>query len=106
MSNKYNAIMGWIQAEMTFTASYKNQDRTLCPHVLGYKFENDEAEANERVLCYQVSGPAPAQGWRCFDVGGLTIYGPDPQTPFQKGPNYAGRRWQASVKNPKFEVPI
>ena len=105
-STKYKAIKGWIAAKMAFKATYKNKPRTLCPHVLGYKHETgNETDEFERVLCYQVAGPDPEPCWRCFNVITLTINGPDPSTPFQTGPNYAGKKWQASVKNAKHVVP-
>ena len=105
-SNNYNAIKGMIAARKPIYAKYKGEanKRTLCPHVLGYKkSDSDETdELEERVLCYQVDGPPPVQGWRSFDLSELVLVPPHPTTGFQ-GPKYS--KWQNDVQKAKHWVP-
>ena len=105
-SSNYNATKGMIAAQKPIYAKYDGEliKRTLCPHVLGYKKENsnENDEKEERVLCYQVDGPAPAQGWRYFNVIDLVLVPPHPTTGWN-GPGYS--KWQNGVQKPKHYVP-
>jgi hypothetical protein len=106
-SLKFDKIKVKLQAHNPIYAKYKNDttNRELCPHVLGYKKENSsETDPNERVLCYQLSGPDPAQGWRFFDLTFLEIdNSAPPPGNWVTPPNYDWK-WQNSVKKIKHKV--
>src|SRR5262245_34443406 len=105
-SNNYKAIKGMIAAKKPIYAKYKKDKdkRTLCPHVLGYKKEDSDEtdEKEERVLCYQVNGPEPVQGWRYFNLIDLVLVPPHPTSGWA-GPGYT--KWENGVQNAKHWVP-
>jgi hypothetical protein len=111
-SETYKALRNALETKTAIYVTYRGDgvQRKLCPHVLGYKKEkrmssDDETQANERVLCYQLEGPNPQKGWRCFNIIELKIVNPQPgpATGWETPPNYLEQKWQNSVKNPKDE---
>lgn len=97
-----------IAAKHPIYAKYKGETtkRKLCPYVLGYKKERGpENEASERVLCYQLNGPTPTQGWRCFDLSSLVIVTPPPP-PSDWVVRSDHSKWQNSVQNAKHQIPF
>ncbi len=106
-SIKFDKIKVKLTAHHPIYARYNGEPnkRKLCPHVLGYKKENSsETDGNERVLCYQLDGPPPTQGWRCFDLTKLEIVDPPPPTTdWVTPPNYSSK-WQNDVQKPKHKV--
>lgn len=105
-SAKFKAIKAMIAAKKPMYARYKGErnKRKLCPYVLGYKKKTSaESTSQERVLCYQLTGPAPAKGWRCFDLSSLVIVMPPPPAKdWVDRTDYSNR--QVSVKKPKHRI--
>jgi hypothetical protein len=107
-SDKYKKIRDELTVKHPIFAKYKNETnkRKLCPHVLGYKKEDsdeDEIE-DERVLCYQLVGPAPNPVWRFFDLTKLEIVEPGPSPGDWVTPGNYDPKWQNAVKKPKHKV--
>jgi hypothetical protein len=107
-SPKYDKIKGKIAVKHPIFAKYKSEanKRKLCPHVLGYKKENSDESQNvdERVLCYQLEGPAPNPGWRFFDLTLLEIVEPGPPPSDWVTPGNYKSKWQNAVQKPKHKV--
>ena len=103
-SPKYDKLKRKMDDRRPVIAVYNNDNRRrkLCPHVLGYK--KDENEREETVLCFQLAGPEPSKGWRCFRVEALTIADDDINPiEWETPPNY-DPRWQNVMKKPKHHV--
>ncbi len=74
-SNTYQIIRTAIEKKQQIVATYDNQRRELCPHVIGTK------GGREQALFYQFAGQSNSRpieptgspaNWRCFAVDGLT----------------------------------
>ena len=106
-SVKFGKIKTKLQSKHPIYAKYDGErnPRKLCPYVLGYKKENSaESDGNERVLCYQLEGPDPNSGWRCFDVSKLEIVDPaPPEADWEDRPEYTAK-WQNGVQKVKHKV--
>jgi hypothetical protein len=82
-----------------------NVQRTLWPHVLGYKKKEgtvNEVPEKERVLCWQLEGSSTVPEWRCYhakDLVGLAVS----TATWQMGTEYS--KHQNCVRNEKFQVP-
>jgi hypothetical protein len=67
MSAEYGLLRAALLARTACFAFYDGYQRHFCPHVIGWKGNE------EQVLCWQYAGessrPLPAEGqWKCFTV--------------------------------------
>lgn len=89
-SSTYQTVRSAILDRKIVFATYKDERRQLCPHVLGTK------GGIEKCLFYQIgggsaSGLAPggsSQNWRCLFLDQLTNVSTQ-DGPWQTGPNYS-----------------
>ena len=80
-----------------------NIERTLCPHVLGWKRNGipNMTIANERVLCWQLSPGTP--WWRCFEPRRFVQIEEVANPVWTTDPTYS--RHQSSVQNDQYHMP-
>ena len=113
-SPNYDLIKTWLDPNprRSFDATgYKkngeddNQPRRFCPHVLGYKKAGtpNETPANERMLCWQLSGPGTYPQWRCYRVADLVGLAVNTTVAWQMGTEYS--KHQNCTKVDKAKVP-
>jgi hypothetical protein len=112
-SEEYDAIMLRMINLRPFYATFREEEdqRTLCPHVIGYKRKSaGETPRYESVLCFQIE-PVDEEGWRCFNIADLTIVDvddedehPDPSS-WHTPEDYSNSEHQNCVQKVKYSVP-
>jgi len=104
---KFGDIQHNLHAKKPFKATYTRPGAkpgvlVLCPHVIGHRKKGSSADAEERVLCYQTSGPDP-NTWRSFELSFLNVTDLNPTDQWVTPANY--NSFQSNVHEVTERVP-